>query len=284
MINFMASVSALYIYPVKSLGGISLNTVDLTDRGFRYDRRWLLVDENNQFLTQRQHTQMALLQAAIIDDGIEVHKRNTPSDSIKFPFVTENKQRENVTIWDDVCEGVEVSKEVSQWFTDALAMNCRLMFMPDDSHRKIDPRYALHNNDITSFSDAYPVMLIAKESLDDLNERLDEKLPMNRFRPNLVIEGLEPYEEDWIKHFSINGIDFFGVKLCSRCVLTTVNQQTGNKGKEPLKTLATYRSLNNNIYFGQNIIYKGTGTLTKGDKVKVIERKDKPSFRILSNN
>lgn len=276
----MPSISGLYIYPVKSLGGISLDTVELTDRGFRYDRRWLLVDENNQFLTQRKHTQMALLQAAIADDGIEVYKKNNPSERIKFPFVTENKPGENVTIWDDVCEAVEVSKEVSQWFTDALAMNCKLMFMPDDSLRNIDPRYALDDNDITSFSDAYPVMLIAKESLDDLNERLDEKLPMNRFRPNLVIEGLEPYEEDWIKHFSVNAIDFFGVKLCSRCVLTTVNQQTGIKGKEPLKTLATYRSLNNNIYFGQNIIYKGKGTIATGDKVIVIERKEKPVFGI----
>jgi len=276
----MPSISGLYIYPVKSLGGISLDTVELTDRGFRYDRRWLLVDENNQFLTQRKHTQMALLQAAIADDGIYVYKKNNPSGRIKFPFVTENKPGENVTIWDDVCEAVEVSKEVSQWFTDALAMNCKLMFMPDDSLRNIDPRYALDDNDITSFSDAYPVMLIAKESLDDLNERLDEKLPMNRFRPNLVIEGLEPYEEDWIKHFSVNAIDFFGVKLCSRCVLTTVNQQTGIKGKEPLKTLATYRSLNNNIYFGQNIIYKGKGTIATGDKVIVIERKEKPVFGI----
>ena len=276
----MPSISGLYIYPVKSLGGISLDTVELTDRGFRYDRRWLLVDENNQFLTQRKHTQMALLQAAIADDGIEVYKKNNPSERIKFPFVTENKPGENVTIWDDVCEAVEVSKEVSQWFTDALAMNCKLMFMPDDSLRNIDPRYALDDNDITSFSDAYPVMLIAKESLDDLNERLDEKLPMNRFRPNLVIEGLEPYEEDLIKHFSVNAIDFFGVKLCSRCVLTTVNQQTGIKGKEPLKTLATYRSLNNNIYFGQNIIYKGKGTIATGDKVIVIERKEKPVFGI----
>lgn len=280
----MPSISGLYIYPVKSLGGISLDSVELTDRGFRYDRRWLLVDENNQFLAQREHTQLALLQSGITVDGIEVYKNNNPADKITFPFVAENSERENVVIWDDVCEAVEVSKEISQWFADALAMNCKLMYMPEDSLRKIDQRYALSENDITSFSDAYPVLLIAKESLIDLNERLDEKLPMNRFRPNLVIEGLEPYEEDWIKHFSVNAIDFFGVKLCSRCVLTTVNQQTGIKGKEPLKTLASYRSLNNKIYFGQNIIYKGKGILSKGDEVKIIERKEKPLFRILSSN
>ena len=107
---------------------------------------------------------------------------------------------------------------------------------------------------------------------------------MNRFRPNLVTEGLAPYEEDTIRHFTINGVNFYGVKLCSRCVLTTIDQQTGIKGKEPMRTLAKYRTLNNNVYFGQNIIFTGTGIIKKGDQLEIIERGDKPGFRILPVN
>jgi len=144
----------------------------------------------------------------------------------------------------------------------------------------VDERYALHNDDITSFSDAYPVLVIAKESLQDLNNRLGEPLPMNRFRPNIVIEGCEPYEEDLMQQIQINGIDFYGVKLCARCMITTIDQDSTAKNKEPLKTLFTYRKRDNNVYFGQNLLYEGRGIIRTGDDLKIIKRKENPVFEM----
>ncbi len=138
------------------------------------------------------------------------------------------------------------------------------------------PEYAL-NNDITNFSDGYPVLIIGQASLDDLNSRLSERLPMNRFRPNIVFTGGTPFQEDEMLHFKINGLDLYCVKPSARCVVTTTNQETGVTGKEPLKTLASYRSKNNKVYFGQNVLVKGEGKINVGDKIEIM-RQSKVSF------
>jgi len=140
--------------------------------------------------------------------------------------------------------------------------------MPDNTHRITDQRYTSENS-ITSFSDAYPFLLIGQSSLDDLNSRLAEPLPMNRFRPNIVFTGGEPYREDMMHTFTIGNITFYGVKLCARCVMTTINQDNGTTGKEPLKTLARYRFKNNKIMFGQNLAHKGLGEIRVGDELVV---------------
>jgi uncharacterized protein YcbX len=141
--------------------------------------------------------------------------------------------------------------------------------MPDQTQRLIDVTYA-NNNEITSFSDGYPLLLIGQASLEDLNNRLAEPVAMNRFRPNIVFTGGTAFQEDNMKAFEISGINFYGVKPCARCVITTIDQSTGLKGKEPLKTLSTYRSRNNNIYFGQNLLYNGTGSLKIGDRINLL--------------
>jgi uncharacterized protein YcbX len=165
-----------------------------------------------------------------------------------------------------------VDKKANEWFSDVLEKTCRLVYMPGTTKRKVDGRYAL-NNEITNFSDGYPFTTIGQSSLDDLNSRLEEKLRINRFRPNIVFTGGDAFEEDGWKHFTINDIDFYGVKLCARCVIPTINQDNIKQGKEPLKTLATYRQKNNNIYFGQNLLHHGEGALHIGDEINVIERK-----------
>jgi len=268
----MPVVRELYVYPIKSLGGIKLDSVVLTDRGFQYDRRWMLVNEQNEFLTQREYPQMALLQTEIDEMGINVFHKKNENKKRSIPFNSETNNRIMVKVWEDLCEAIVVNDELSEWFSNQLQLKCRLVYMPDDALRKVDKTYAL-NNEITSFSDGYPVLMISQESLDDLNSRLVESLPMNRFRPNIVIENCKPYEEDEMEHFIINEINFFGVKLCSRCVITTTNQDTGKKNKEPLKTLAKYRSVNNHIYFGQNILYNGEGKISIGDTISIIKRK-----------
>jgi uncharacterized protein YcbX len=270
----MLTVSELHIYPVKSLGGISLNSVIVTDRGLQYDRRWMLVDKNNQFLTQREFPAMALLQVNITVSGLEVHHKKIAGETLVIPFEVRSDEVVIVEIWEDRCEAQFVSNEADEWFSDMLAIRCRLVYMPDATKRNVDRNYAT-NKEITSFSDGYPLLMIGYSSLDDLNTRLSEPLPMNRFRPNLVFSGGDPYEEDTMEHFVINGIDFFGVKLCSRCAITTIDQNEATRAKEPLRTLAAYRMKDNNVYFGQNLLYRGEGKIHTGDIIEIKKKKKK---------
>jgi uncharacterized protein YcbX len=176
-----------------------------------------------------------------------------------------------------VCTGQLVNPDLDDWFSQILFVQCRLVFMPDDSIRPVDPEYASAEH-IAAFADAYPALIISEASLKDLNSRLDEELPMNRFRPNIVISGTAPYMEDRLEHFTINGINFYGVKLCARCVLTGVNQEDATTGKEPLKTLASYRRKGHKILFGQNLIHNGTGIISVGSELEVIQLGHEPQF------
>lgn len=263
----MLQVSQLYIYPVKSLGGIALTKARVTDRGFEHDRRWMLVDDNNLFISQRDVHQMALMKLRVTDEGIRVDY--TPKNSsFTIPFLPTKNELADVTIWDDTCEGQFVSDEADKWFSNMLGIPCRLVYMPNETARITDQRYTPENS-ITSFSDAYPFLIIGQASLDDLNNRLNEPLPMNRFRPNIVFTGGAPYQEDTMHTFSIGNIIFHGVKLCARCIMTTIDQATAMRYKEPLKTMARYRFKNNKIMFGQNLVHKGLGEISVGDALEV---------------
>ncbi len=265
----MAHITALYVYPIKSLGGVSLNRAELTDRGFRYDRRWMLIDSENRFLSQREHAEMALLQVEIEEAGLKVYDKRDPADYLIIPFIPQTNDFVMAQIWDDVCQAVLVSPEADAWFTAKLNINCRLVYMPDGTLRQVDTKYA-EEGDITSFSDGYPILLISEESLKDLNTRLPETVGMERFRPNMIIAGVEPYQEDVMQRFIVNSIPFSGVKLCARCIMTTIDQENAVKNKEPLKTLATYRRKGNKILFGQNILHGNTGIIAVGDELQDI--------------
>ena len=269
----MLVVSELFIYPIKSLGGIPVNSAKITDRGFQYDRRWMLVDMNNCFLTQREVPQMALLQVDFLDGGLKVQHKLKKFES---PFIsTALQSNETVTapVWSDKCRVQFLSTELDEWFSDMLSVKCRLVYMPDESKRRVDSRYAA-NKEVTSLSDGYPFLIIGQSSLNDLNLRLSEPLPMNRFRPNIVFTGAEPYTEDRMAQFSINNILFYGVKLCDRCVITTTNQDNGIKASEPLKTLSSYRKKDNKIYFGQNLLHQGEGEIRIGDAISIDQLKE----------
>jgi uncharacterized protein YcbX len=263
----MLVVSQLFIYPIKSLGGIALNTAQLTDRGLQHDRRWMLIDDDNRFLSQREHAQMALFKLEVLADALKV-TYTADGSTINIPFVPLKQDLLDVAIWDDTCTGQLVSDVVDAWFTVKLGIPARLVYMPDETHRAADPRYTTQGT-ISSFADAYPALLIGQASLDDLNNRLAEKLPMNRFRPNIVFTGGEAYSEDQMNHITINGVDMYGVKLCARCVMTTINQETIAKGKEPLKTLSSYRRKGAKILFGQNLAFNSTGIISVGDELSV---------------
>ena len=264
----MLTVSELHIYPIKSLAGIAVSNAKVTSRGLQYDRRLMLADENNCFLTQREYAEMALLQPVIKDEGLFIQHKKNKLKPLFIPHRPPGNNFVTVTIWDDACEGQLHDEATNNWFSNALGLTCKLVYMPDTSNREVDKRYAL-NNEVTSFADGYPMLIIGQSSLDDLNRRLAEPLPMDRFRPNIVFTGGEAFLEDTMHSFTINGIDFSGVKPCARCIMTTIDQQDISKSKEPLKTLATYRFKDNKILFGHNLLHKGDGVINVGDSIHV---------------
>ncbi len=269
----MIKVSQLNIYPIKSLGGIPLKSVHITDRGFEYDRRWMLINENNDFLTQREFPAMALLQPAITTEGLRVFNMNRDNGFIIIPFTPATNKRIATNIWGVPCTPLHVSEAADKWFSEQLQTQCRLVYMDDDTQVAVNEAYNI-NNSLTSFSDGFPILMISESSLDDLNSKASEAVPMNRFRPNLVISGAGAFEEDSMNEFMINGIVFYGAKPSARCVLTTIDQATGKKGKEPLKTLSLYRKLDNKIYFGENVIAASKGMISVGDELTILKTKE----------
>ena len=264
-------ISGLFIYPVKSLGGINITASEVTDRGLKYDRRWMLVDEDNLFLTQRKNHQMALIGYKIDGGCLEFFHKPT-GDSIKIGLEETLEENLDVIVWNDKVHSKRVSLLADKWFSKHLEIKCKLVFMPDDSVRPVDTRFA-KNNEITSLSDGYPFLIIGQASLDDLNSRLEQKLFMDRFRPNIVFTGETPFEEEKMSSFVVGNIKFYGVKPCARCVITTINPETAAKSEEPLRTLSYYRMKNNKVLFGMNLLHEGNGVLTVGDEIKNIERK-----------
>ncbi|MGA0559829.1 MOSC domain-containing protein [Larkinella sp. VNQ87] len=261
------------IYPIKSLGGISLSEAVVERKGFRYDRRWMLVRPDGVFLTQRENTVMALVEVELTDRHLRVYHRHRPDDVLEIPLDQTTDEALTAYVWDNqAVESRVVSAEADAWFSRLLGFPCRLVYMPETSLRPVDPNYA-QPDDVVSFADGFPYLVISTGSLDELNRRIGEPLEMIRFRPNLVVEGVGPHDEDTWYRFQIGGLSFLGVKPCARCVLTTIDPETSQKGKEPLKTLATYRRLDSKIYFGQNVLAETGGLLRVGEPVILLERR-----------
>lgn len=275
-------LSGINIYPIKSLRGISLNEAKTERRGLEFDRRWMLIDENNRFLTQREFSKMATLNVEVLERCLEI---SIADENLIVPFEIENKNNSGrVTIWQSKCKAEIYDKSINDWFSGILQTNCRLVRMPEETHRKVNYFYAVQKDDHVSFADGYPFLLIGESSLEDLNSRLEKPLPMNRFRPNLVVSGAEAFEEDSWKTINIGDSIFHVVKPCARCVITTIEQNTGEKqGVEPLKTLSSFRIPKRNsmkkILFGQNLIAEKAGeTIKVGDKIEVLETKRMLNF------
>lgn len=262
-------ISELYLYPIKSLGGIAVHSVVVEARGFQHDRRWMLTDEQGVFLTQRTFAEMAWLQVGFYPDGLVINHKKKDTPPLFIPFFQNTGKKIKVTIWDDICDAFLVSTEADHWFSEALNRKCHLVFMPDSTQRQIDLNYSSPGESV-SFADGYPILIIGQESLNDLNTRLPLPVPIDRFRPSLVFTGGNPYAEDTWQQFAIKGSGFKGIKPCSRCVLTTIDQVTALKGLEPLHTLTTYRKKDNKIYFGQNVIpINPGGVIRVGDLIQI---------------
>ena len=264
-------LTQIYIYPVKSLGGISLKESLVTDCGLMYDRRWMIIDANENYISQKTKPEMALISTDISNDKIILRHKLT-SEQIEFGINETTSKKIKAKVLDDVVQVDHVNSNIDEWLSINLNIRCRLVFMPDDSVRYVDKNYS-RNNENTSLSNGYPFLLIGQSSLDDLNTRLKKKIGFDRFRPNLVFSDGLPYEEDNWKSFEINGIKFYPVKPCPRCITITINQNTAERDNEPLTVLSEYRRYNNQVMFGQNVLHEGNSILKVGDEIENINPK-----------
>lgn len=271
-------LTQINIYPIKSLKGITLNQAKVERKGLQYDRRWMLVDEKNRFITQREFPKMATIEVELEDNGLKI---SVSENSLRIPFEPKSESYARAKVWSSSCRAEVYGDEINKWFSDVLETDCKLVLMPEETKRIVNPIYAIKKfEDVVSFADGYPFLIIGESSLNDLNSKLDEKLAMNRFRPNFVFEGAEPFAEDTWKKIKIGKTFFHVVKPCDRCVMTTIDQKTGEfDGKEPLKTLATYRLKkgrdSNKILFGQNLIAENWDNFVNvGDEIEIIEVKN----------
>jgi len=261
-----STLSAITLYPVKSLAGISVNSWPVTKTGLQYDRKWMLIDNAGQFLSQRKLPRMALIKTALT--GSHLILSASGMEDLSLPLTPTDGDIINSTIWQDQCDARSVSLEADQWLSHFLNQDCRLVYQPDEMIRQVDPDYGRHTDNV-AFSDGFPFLIISENSLVSLNQEMQLNLPMTRFRPNLVISGCPSYAEDSWREIGIGAIDFRLPKPCSRCSIPTIDPDTAQTGKEPLRTLNRIRKWQNNVYFGQNALHNQCGTLTVGDTVQV---------------
>ena len=264
----MYTLSEINIYPIKSLGGISLQSSEVEERGLKYDRRWVLVDESNTFFTQRDFPEMSLIKVAVEKEGLKLQHKSKNVDPLFVPFEFEHSKSEKVIIWDDTVIGEFYNSQIDIWFSEMIGIKCHLVKMPETTKRVVDESYA--KNKIVSFADGYPFLIIGQASLDDLNSRMEIPLPMNRFRTNFVFTGGKPFEEDTWKKFKMGRLEFEAVKPCARCVITTTNQETAERLHEPLLTLSKFRKFGNEVMFGMNIVSYSIGKINVGDTIELI--------------
>jgi len=255
-------VTEIWTYPVKSLGGIRHTSAKVFPKGLEHDRRWMLIDDQNVFMTQRVHHKMALFRTEWANGALKV---THGSDSVSIPGEISGPEMK-AQIWDDIVSVAEVHSTISNWFSDKLSMSCRLVAFPEENGRPVDPRYKV-GDDHVSLADGYPLLIIGQSTLDDLNARMASPVPMNRFRPNVVFIGGDPFEEDTWSRFTIGNNAFAAVKQCGRCVLPTVDQSTGIMGKEPLATLNKYRKYDGKVLFGMNLIPLEHKEIHEGDEI-----------------
>ena len=262
-------VTEIAIYPIKSTRQITLQEAKVSATGFAHDRSWVLADLDGHFITQRNYPQLVRVTATPVAGGLLLQAPDKVDCFIAEPQ-TASEKTARVSVWKDDCEALDAGEDAAQWFSGFLNIPCRLYFQPPSAVRQVDSRYA-RAGDRTGFADGFPFLLTSEGSLADLNHRLATPLSMARFRPNIVIDNDVAFAEDHWQVIQIGKVRFRVVKSCTRCVMTTVNPDTGVKeGKEPLTTLAGYRKTEKGIIFGRNLIHDHMGTIRVGDKVEVI--------------
>jgi uncharacterized protein YcbX len=262
-------LSSLIYYPIKACRGFDVDSALVERMGLEHDRRMMVVTPEGKFLTQREYPRLALVTPALNDSVVTL---SAPQfDSLQVA-IRASGESQPVDIWKSKgVEAVDQGDDAAAWFSDWLGTPVRLFHIADGSKRRVNPQYAINEDDHTGFADGYPILIISEESLADLNSRLETPLPMNRFRPNIVIRGCEPYAEDTWNRIQIGDVKLAIVKPCARCLVTTIDKDTLEKSREPLKTLASYRRHPSGAIFGQNVIPLNSGRLRLGMNVGVLQ-------------
>ena len=264
----MAILSQIYVYPVKSLRGFQVPQWPVDHKGLLFDRKWMLIDADAQFLSQRRLPKMALIQTRIVGNHLVL---SAPKKAdLLIPLETTDGEELQVTVWNDGCLAKTCSDAADAWLSHFLEVDCRLVYQAEQDIRRVDPRFAAAS-DQTAFSDGFPFLIVSENSLLELNRAMGLQLEMERFRPNLVIGDCEGYAEDSWRRITINHIEFRLPKPCSRCQVPTIDPQTAETGKEPLTTLSRLRKWQNKVYFGQNALHDSHGTLAVGQLVSIEE-------------
>lgn len=263
-------VAGLYLYPLKSARHLPVEEAVLDDLGPAGDRRWCVVDPEGRVVTQRECPALATIEVDLTPEGIVLRRDGLESLEVTVP--THSEPRLSVRVHDDRTEGSAASREATEWLQAALDRPVRLVHMPSSVRRDVNRKYG-RPGDHVGFADGYPLLLTSEASLEELNRRLEAPVPMDRFRPNVVVSAERPFEEDGWKRIRIGTADFRVVKPCARCVVITTDQRTGARGVEPLQTLATFRKFEGKVLFGQNLIHDGRGSIRIGDRVEVLERR-----------
>jgi hypothetical protein len=257
------TLASIHIHPIKSLGGFAVHEARLTDRGLEHDRRWMLVNAEGVFVTQRELPSMACLHTTPLPGGFRVTDTRDGA-TLDLPWTMRATGTRMASVWSDRVRTGTLEPAWSAWFTERLGAPLALVHMPDTTKRRTDGRYA---NGLTSLSDGFPYLIVSLASLEDLNGRLKEPVGMERFRPNLVIAGGSAFQEDGWRSVRIGTARFDLVKPCGRCIIITTDQRTGERDREPLRTLATYRGKGNKVLFGMNAVGDAEGTVRVGDLV-----------------
>lgn len=264
------TITALHIYPIKSCGGIALQETIIETYGLRHDRNWVVVEDSDalsphqsplKFITQRQLPRMACIQPMLTEHSVQLHAPGMPMLEIPLALQDETRPTRSVNVWRDTLPAWDEGVQAAEWFSTFLGQSLRLMRYATPYQRICDPIWTGTDHAHTRFADGYPILLTNTASLDDLNQRLLEKgapvIPMNRFRPNIVVSGITAFEEDYVDTFSSTALTLRVVKPCTRCSVPSVDQATGqNTGVEPTATLSTYRLDDSvqGVTFGQNMI------------------------------
>lgn len=263
-------LAGLTIYPVKSCGGIAVTDWEVDVMGLRHDRRWMIATPDGMFVTQRECPALALVRTAIRGPHLVLSAPEMPD--LLLPLMPMGGRPVRVTVWADRLPVVAPDHRADDWISRVVGEECFLAYIPDGVVRPVDPTWSPEGGR-TGFADGFPFLLIGEASLADLNRRLAAPLPMNRFRPNLVVAGSAPFAEDDWTRIRVGELPMRVVKPCARCVVTTTDQATGRRaGEEPLRTLATFRRRDQKVMFGQNVVHDATGRLRVGDPVTLEPR------------
>ncbi|WP_395377688.1 MOSC domain-containing protein [Marinicella sp. W31] len=263
-------VSALFYYPVKSLAGIALQSAEIEALGIRYDRRWMVVDTSGRFVTQRQHPQMALIQV-LLDNG-HLKLSHALHGAVMVPDPQED-QDVQVDIWDSSVTAWACHATVDTWLSEVLGISCRLVYFSETSERQIDTAFAQAGEQV-AFADGFPLLVVNEATLEALNAELAMPVPVQRFRPNIVLKGAQSLQEHQWQTLTIGDCMIDLVKPCSRCVMTTVDHQRGIRtSNEPFATLQRFNNINGKAVFGMNALCRKSGVIHVGDVVEIKTRK-----------